>query len=281
MSFAPILRLWRVLFAVLGAVLLSGCVIESSKALHTDADEVPIHTLLVGQAATFKSDKGDYVFLRRAQGRMTVILTKFTGAIGKDKSFSTALYQFDGLPRSVYVAGRSGDGRHEYIPFHYEKKGLLVLSPRKRVKVSSIEAFKEALLDVPGTPVFYERLGVTEGAEAYKRYVKREARRKTQAKQRQHEHVNPYRVFDTGIERFAKGDRVYWLRTMSTEVMVVDKIVISTGYVMVHRETDHVKAKVHHSHLMTKRQASENGIKHGAATTRSAFCLTQPKDCNW
>jgi hypothetical protein len=281
MSALPFLYMCRVLCAVLGGVFLSGCVIESSKALHSEADKIPIHAVMVGQKATFRSKAGDYIFLRRVQGRLTVALTNFSGAIGKSKSLDMSLYQFEGLPRSVYVAARTVDGRHEYVPFHYDRSGILVLLPRRRIKVSSLDAFTQALLDVPGTPVFYERLSGAEGEKAYRKYVTREVRRKKQATLRQHEYVNPYRVFDTGIDRLAKGDRVYWLRAQSTEVMVVDKILISSGYVMVHRETDHAAAKVHHSQLMTQRQASKNGIKHGVATTRSAFCLAQPKECHW
>lgn len=140
--------------------------------------------------------------------------------------------------------------------------------------------FQKALLNIKGTPVFCERLGLTEGAKAYQRYVKREARHKAVSKKRAHEYANPYRVFDTGIERFAVGDQVYWLRAMTTEVMTADKINIPTGYLILHREADYVTAKVHHSHLMTSKQASENGLKHSVATARSAFCLSQPKDCN-
>lgn len=274
-------RVLRLILSVAFVGVLSGCVIESKTSLHSDAQKIPIHTLMVAQSATFRSKAGDYVFLRRAQGQMTVTLTKFSGAIGKNKTFSTALYQMQGLPKSVYVAVRSGEGRHEYLPFHYDKKGLLILSPRKRVQVTTMEEFQQALLNVQGKPIFYERLGLTEGAAAYKRYVKREAQRKAANKRRAHEYVNPYRVFDTGIDRFSEGDQVYWLRAMTTEVMTVSKINISTGYLILRRETDFVTAKVHHSHLMTSKQASENGIKHGVATTRSAYCLSQPKQCHW
>ena len=267
--------------ALIGLLALSGCVIESETALHDAADEVPIHTIMSGQNAAFRSGGGDYIFLRRAQGQMSVILTKFSGAIGADNTFSTALYKMDGLPRSVYVAVRSRDGGHEYLPFHYDKRGVLILAPKTRVKVSDMDEFRAALLNVKGTPLFYERLSLSDAGAAYKRYATRKVQKKKAAKAREHEYVNPFRTFDQGIRRMAVGDAVYWLRAASTDVMTVTGINISTGYIMVRRETDYVTAKVHHSRLMTVKQASKNGIKHGVSSTRSAFCLSQPSECEW
>ncbi|MCO4826393.1 MAG: hypothetical protein KC451_16225 [Amylibacter sp.] len=272
-----------ILCALIALLALSGCVIESETALHEAADEVPVQTIMTGQSAAFRSNAGDYIFLRRAQGRMTVILTKFSGAIGADNTFSTALYKMDGLPRSVYVAVRSRDSGHEYLPFHYDKRGVLILAPKTRVKVSDMEEFRAALLNVKGTPLFYERLSVADAGAAYKRYATRKVQKKKAAKAREHEYVNPFRTFDQGIRRMAVGDAVYWLRAASTDVMTVTVtgINISTGYIMVRRETDYVTAKVHHSRLMTVKQASKNGIKHGASSARSAFCLSQPSECEW
>lgn len=267
--------------ALIALLTLSGCVIESETALHNEADEVPIHTILVGQSAAFRSGAGDYIFLRRAQGQMTVILTKFSGAIGADNTFSTALYKMDGLPKSVYVAVRSHEQGHEYLPFHYDKQGLLILAPKTRVKVSDMNAFRAALLNVKGTPLFYERLSLSDAAAAYKQYATRKVKKIKAAKAREHEYVNPFRTFDQGIRRMAVGDAVYWLRVESIDVMTVTEINISTGYIMVRRETDYVTAKVHHSRLMTVAQASKNGIEHGASSTRSAFCLSRPGECEW
>lgn len=280
-----ILHVWRSVLLGAGLVALSGCVIVSKEALHSEAQKVPIETLMVEQSASFRSKAGDYVFLRRVNGQMTVALTKFEGAIGREERFTTALYRMDGLPSSVYVAVRSGvrsgEWRHEYVPFYQDASGILILSPRTRVTVQSMAEFQQALLNIRGSPVFYERLGRREGAAAYAQYQTRQVRRAEAAKRRAHEHVNPYRVFDTGIERFAVGDQVYWLREDRTDVMSVREVNISTGYLMVRRETDFKMAKVHHSHLMTGKQASRNGIKHGVATARSAFCLARPSDCSW
>jgi hypothetical protein len=271
----------RVIAFCVMMLCLSGCVIESPKPLHDASQKVPVHTIILGQLAAFKSDRGDYIFLQRKQGRVTVTLTKFSGAIGAGNSFETGLYQLEGLPSSVFVAVRSNNKTHEYVPFHFDRRGILILSPRKRTRVHSMEEFREALLNVPGRPVLYEKMGREEARDAYARYAKREDQRQKQAKTRAYENVSPYRTFDTGIRRLHVGDRVYWVRPLSTEVMQVREINISTGYVMLRRETDFVTAKVHHSRIMTAKQASQNGIKHGVATTRSAFCLARPKDCEW
>jgi hypothetical protein len=260
---------------------LPGCVIESPKPLHDASQKVPVHTIILGQLAAFKSERGDYIFLQRKQGRATVTLTKFSGAIGAGNAFDTGLYQLEGLPSSVFVAVRSGEKTHEYVPFHFDRRGILILSPRKRTRVDTMEEFREALLNVPGRPVLYEKLDREEARVAYARYAKREDQRQKQAKARANENVSPYRTFDTGIRRLNVGDQVYWVRALSTEVMQVREINISTGYVMLRRETDFVTAKVHHSRIMTAKQASQYGIKHGVAMTRSAFCLARPKDCEW
>ncbi len=168
----------RAVFCALIALLaLSWCVIESETALHNAADKVLIHTIMVGQTAASRSAQGDHIFLRRAQGRMTVILTKFSGAIGADKTFTTALYQMDGLPRSVYVAVRSNDALHEYLPFHYDKHGLLILAPKKRVRVTTIDGFHAIMADAKGKPVFYERFGMRDGGAAFKEYAKRKVQK--------------------------------------------------------------------------------------------------------
>lgn len=269
--------------SIFGSVVLGlvGCVIETKVPLHDVARRIPLDRIAPLQNMSFLAPNGDHLFLRRVQGQMTVMHASGSGVGGPAQPFDVALYEMDGLPKSVFVAMRQQDGVFEYVPFFFDPSGILVLSPRKRQTVKTLDAFHKAVQEAPGRPVFYKRLSAKAGDAAYREYSSKVAARRRSKEKRAYEYVRPFRVFDPGIRRFAVGDQVYWLRRLQTERMEILDINISTGYLMLRRNHDGAHAKVHHSHVMTQKQAGANGIKHGMATAQSAFCIARVTECEW